>query len=178
MNFKNTIVIMTSNLGAEVIMERMKEVNDTNREQVYAGTRAALLELIETSLRPEFLNRVDEVLVFRPLSEEHLEQILAIQFEQLVQKPARRQGLDVALTEQARAWLAKRGYDPVFGARPLKRLLQKEVVNPLATEIVRGEAREGARIMIDVRGAGLEFETWGGGPLDGEEATSPSNNAA
>ncbi|MGD8394145.1 MAG: ATP-dependent chaperone ClpB [Candidatus Eiseniibacteriota bacterium] len=156
-NFKNTIVIMTSNMGADLIMERFGAMTDTNREEIYERTRRDVLELLRQRLRPEFLNRVDETIVFHPLTREDLRQIVDIQFDRMVRRAVERQGWQVTMTDGARSYLAEKGYDPIFGARPLKRLLQKEVVNPLAAEIVRGAVPPGARIAIDRGGDGLAF---------------------
>lgn len=156
-NFKNTIIIMTSNLGAENIMERFSGATAGNMDDVYESTRRAVLQLLRHRLRPEFLNRVDEVLVFRPLSRGDLHRIVEVQFERMIQDNLQRQGLDGALTARAKDWLAEQGYDPAFGARPLKRLMRKEIVNALSTRILRGELPRGAFVRIDADEQGLTF---------------------
>ncbi len=156
-NFKNTIIIMTSNLGAELIMERFQNLTDANREQLYEETREQVLGLLRHRLRPEFLNRVDEIIVFHPLTRDHIHGIVDIQFRRLVRIVLQRQGMDAELTEAARDYLTQQGYDPVFGARPLKRLIQREIINALATRILAGEFHKGDFIRIDVEDGRLAF---------------------
>jgi ATP-dependent Clp protease ATP-binding subunit ClpB len=154
-NFRNTLIIMTSNLGAEQIMERFRLMNDANRDALYEETRTDVLQLLQKRLRPEFLNRVDEVLVFHPLSKGDLHRIVEVQFERLVRAALVRQGFDGTLTARAKDWLADKGYDPVFGARPLKRLMLKEIVNRISGELVRGRIPAGAHITIDADEGGI-----------------------
>jgi len=156
-NFKNTIIIMTSNVGAELIMQRFQGMTDENHERVYEQTRDDVLQLLRQRLRPEFLNRVDEVIVFHPLTREHIRRIVDIQFDRMVRQSLRRQGMDAELTEAAKDYLANKGYDPVFGARPLKRLIQKEVVNALATLILEGRFQKGDLIHVEVEDEELTF---------------------
>jgi ATP-dependent Clp protease ATP-binding subunit ClpB len=156
-NFKNTIIIMTSNLGAEMIMERFQSITDANRERIYEETKQTILQLLQKRLRPEFLNRVDEVIVFHPLTREHIHRIVDIQFNRIVRSALQRHGLDAELTEQAKNFLAAQGYDPVFGARPLKRILQRQIINEFATRILGGEFAQGDRIRIDAKNNQLVF---------------------
>ena len=158
-NFKNTIIIMTSNLGAELIRERFQNITETNREQVYDETRKQLLQLMQKQLRPEFLNRIDEMIVFHPLTRDHIHEIVDIQFSRMVRTALQRQGLDAELSEEAKDLLADRGYDPVFGARPLKRLLQRQIINEISTRILQGEIEKGDLVKIDVEDGALRFET-------------------
>jgi ATP-dependent Clp protease ATP-binding subunit ClpB len=158
-NFRNTIIIMTSNLGAEVIMERLRDVTTGSMDVAYEETRRAILQLLQQRMRPEFLNRIDEVLVFRPLSRGDLHRIVEIQFERLVRSNLQRQGMDAAISGAAKDWLAEQGYDPVFGARPLKRLILKEIVNTISTAIVRGNYIKGETITVDADPQGLQFRT-------------------
>ncbi|MDH7516146.1 MAG: ATP-dependent chaperone ClpB [Bacteroidota bacterium] len=156
-NFKNTIIIMTSNVGADLIMERFRHITDETSDRIYQETRKDVLALLQKIVRPEFLNRIDEILVFRPLSKGHLHRIVEIQFERIVRSALRNQQIEAALTAAAKDYLAEKGYDPVFGARPLKRLMTREVVNELALRIVRGELRAGSLVKIDATGEGLVF---------------------
>jgi len=158
-NFKNTMIIMTSNIAADYIMQRFQSINDSNRERVYDAARTEVLQILKQKLRPEFLNRVDEVIMFRPLSREHIHQIVSIQFERTVRKTLLRQGLDGVLTERAKDYLADKGYDPVFGARPLKRVMQKELVNEIATRILEGKLQKGDVVKIDATDSRLLFES-------------------
>ena len=154
-NFKNTIIIMTSNLGADRIMERFQSMTDTNQERIYEETRNEILQLLRQRLRPEFLNRVDEVLVFHPLTRENIRSIVDILFERHVRSALLRQRLDAELTERAKDYFAEAGYDPVFGARPLKRIMQKELVNEISTKILEGDFVPGDRFAIDYQNGQL-----------------------
>jgi ATP-dependent Clp protease ATP-binding subunit ClpA len=148
---------MTSNIGAPLIMEKSMHITDENREEIYEEIRSDVLTLIRQSLRPEFLNRIDEILVFRSLSREQIREIVRLQFNR-VQSAIKSQGLDIELTEAAQDYLAERGYEPAFGARPLKRLLQKEVVNELAREVLEGKYQKGDAILINYSDGRLTFE--------------------
>jgi ATP-dependent Clp protease ATP-binding subunit ClpB len=160
-NFKNTIIIMTSNLGADIIMERFRHMNEINRDQLYEQTREEVLLLLQKRMSPEFLNRVDEVLVFHPLSKGDLHRIVEIQFDRMVRSALQRQGMDATITGKAKDYLAEKGYDPVYGARPLKRLILKEIINVLSTQLVRGQYQQGAQITVDAGEKGLEFRVSG-----------------
>jgi ATP-dependent Clp protease ATP-binding subunit ClpB len=154
-NFKNTIIIMTSNLGADIIMDRFRAADETSMDRVYDETRRDILQLLQKTLRPEFINRIDEVLMFHPLSKGHLHRIVEVQFERLVRAGLARQGMDASITGAAKDWLAEQGYDPVFGARPLKRLMLREIVNRISAGIVRGEYQRGSTISVDAGPEGL-----------------------
>ncbi|HHH42310.1 MAG TPA: ATP-dependent chaperone ClpB [Chloroflexi bacterium] len=144
-DFTNTVVIMTSNIGSQWI----KELGPEN-------AREMVLHELDRHFRPEFLNRVDEIIIFHALTKEHLVQIVEIQINRLRQLLAER-GMDLELSQAAKEWLAEKGYDPVFGARPLKRVIQREVQDPLALKILEGEFGEGDTIWVDVEGDGLVF---------------------
>ncbi|KPK66943.1 Clp protease ClpB [candidate division TA06 bacterium SM23_40] len=156
-NFKNTILIMTSNIGAPLIMEKSMGITEKNREEVYEEIKKDVLALLRQGLRPEFLNRIDEILVFHSLTRDEIREIVRLQFHR-IKTAMRGQGLEVELTEAAQAYLADRGYEPAFGARPLKRVLQREVVNELAKEVLEGAFRKGDRIRIDSIDGSLTFE--------------------
>ncbi len=160
-NFKNTIIIMTSNLGADRIMERFQSMTDANRDQIYEETRNEILQLLRLRLRPEFLNRIDEILVFHPLSRENIKAIVAILFNRFVRSALLRQGLDAELTEAAKRYFAEAGYDPLFGARPLKRIMQRELINELSTHILQGNFGPGNRLKIDYQNGKLKIEKSG-----------------
>jgi ATP-dependent Clp protease ATP-binding subunit ClpB len=142
-NFKNTVIIMTSNIASPIIQEM------TQRGVAQEAVRIRVLEELRSELRPEFLNRIDEVIVFRPLSREQIGQIVEIQLGQLRQLLAQRK-IALELTLAAREKLAEEGYDPVYGARPLKRVIQQRLQNPLALKLLQGEFREGDTILVDV----------------------------
>jgi ATP-dependent Clp protease ATP-binding subunit ClpB len=160
-NFKNTIIIMTSNLGADRIMERFQSMTDANRDQIYEETRNEILQLLRLRLRPEFLNRIDEILVFHPLTRENIKAIVAILFDRFVRSALLRQGLDAELTEAAKRYFAEAGYDPLFGARPLKRIMQRELINELSTHILQGNFGPGNRLKIDYQNGKLKIEKSG-----------------
>ncbi len=158
-NFKSAIIIMTSNLGSEVIQEHFAAMTDANRDQIYEKTREDVLRLLQQQTRPEFLNRIDEVLVFHPLSREHIHAIVDLQFERVVLKPLRRQGIDAELTSAAKAALTENGYNPVYGARQLKRLMQRQVITELSKLILAGQLTKGDTVRIDAGDNALTFET-------------------
>ena len=148
-NFKNTIVIMTSNIGSHLIQERFGEVDGTNMDEIQAKTKLELFDLLKKSIRPEFLNRIDEVIMFTPLSREDIRGIVDIQFAALAGMLAQ-QGVSIRATDQALDWLGEIGYDPQFGARPLKRAIQREVLNKLSKDILSGTVHADSRIVLDV----------------------------
>jgi ATP-dependent Clp protease ATP-binding subunit ClpB len=156
-NFKNTIVIMTSNIGSHLIQERFAEVNDTNGEQIEAKTKLEVFELLKKSIRPEFLNRIDEIMMFKPLTRENIRGIVDIQFRSL-QKMLEHQGVEITSSSEALDWLGEIGYDPQFGARPLKRAMQREVLNPLSKDILSGKISANSVIKMDVKNKQFVFE--------------------
>ncbi|MBN1780120.1 ATP-dependent chaperone ClpB [bacterium] len=155
-NFKNTIVIMTSNLGAAMIMEKSGTVTGSNREQIQESIRQDVDKLLKQALPPEFLNRIDEIIVFHPLGLSEIEQIVELQFG-LLKKKAEEQGVHLTLTPAAREVLAKSGFDPAFGARPLKRTLQRLLTNPLSRAILEGRVNPGSRVEVVMKENVLDF---------------------
>ncbi len=149
-NFKNTVIIMTSNIASATIQEL------TRAGAGQSEIRAAVMEELRSVLRPEFLNRIDEVIVFSPLSREHIDQIVEIQLNRLRKLLADRK-LNLTLTDAARAQLAAEGYDPVYGARPLKRVIQQRIQNPLALQLLQGAFPEGSTIVVDVERGNFVF---------------------
>lgn len=157
-NFKNTIIIMTSNIGSHLIQEKMAEMEGWNNQLVLDETKEAVLALLKQQVRPEFLNRVDEVVLFEPLTEQHARQILGIQFKE-VQKRLAEQQITLEATEEALVKLAKEGYDPNYGGRPMKRLLQRAVLNELSKLILSGKVQKDSAVLMDVDKEGqLTFE--------------------
>ncbi|MCU0435145.1 MAG: ATP-dependent chaperone ClpB [Bacteroidia bacterium] len=148
-NFKNTIVIMTSNLGAHIIQENFEDINEVNREEVMAKTRREVFDLLRKSLRPEFLNRIDELIMFQPLSREDVEEIVRIQFEHIAERAAEN-NIRLTASHEAIEWLAELGYDPQYGARPVKRLMQKKVLNELSKQILAAKVQAGQHVVVDV----------------------------
>ncbi len=160
-DFKNTIIIMTSNLGSEVIAERLAALDGDLTPEAEASLRDEVLRMLKARLRPEFLNRIDETIVFHPLGRDEIGTIVGIQIEQVRRRVEESAGIMLEITDTAREWLADRGFDPVFGARPLKRVIQREVTNKLAEELLSGWIQSGQTIRVDLveDGAGLSFET-------------------
>ncbi len=148
-NFKNTIIIMTSNIGSHLIQDNFKELTELNREEVVARTKNQLFELLKQTIRPEFLNRIDELIMFTPLSREELKDIVKLQFKQ-VQQTLEEMGIHLEASDEALDWLAQLGYDPQFGARPLKRVIQKRILNELSKDILAGKVDKESKIKLDV----------------------------
>lgn len=147
-NFKNTIIIMTSNTGSHIIQENFSKLNDSNREEVVAKTKDEVLDLLQKSIRPEFLNRIDEVIMFTPLTRSEIGDIVRMQFDK-VQKQLAEQNIFLTASDEALDWLAQLGYDPVYGARPLKRVIQKRILNELSKEILSGKISRDSIIELD-----------------------------
>ncbi len=148
-NFKNTIIIMTSNIGSHLIQEAFEDVNEDNVEQATNRARVEVMNLLRQTIRPEFLNRVDEIIMFQPLMRKEIRGIINIQLNQLKRMVAEN-GIQVQFTDYALEYLAENGYDPQFGARPLKRLIQKEIVNTLSRQILAGRIDKTKPVIVDV----------------------------
>lgn len=148
-NFKNTIIIMTSNTGSHIIQENFSKMTDSNRDEVVGKTKDEVFELLQKSIRPEFLNRIDEIIMFTPLSRDEIGDIVRMQFGR-VEKQLAEQNIILSATDDALDWLAQLGYDPVYGARPLKRVIQKRVLNELSKEILSGKVSRDSVIQLDV----------------------------
>ncbi|MCF8277270.1 MAG: ATP-dependent chaperone ClpB [Flavobacteriales bacterium] len=147
-NFKNTIIIMTSNLGSHLIQEKMEDINEFNREEVLASTKTELFELLKKTLRPEFLNRIDDIIMFTPLTRDDVSSIARLQL-QLLAKQLAKNGITFEFTDECVDWLSQLGFDPQFGARPLKRVIQREVLNELSKEILAGKVNKDGVIILD-----------------------------
>jgi ATP-dependent Clp protease ATP-binding subunit ClpB len=158
-NFKNAIVIMTSNLGSHLIQEKTQSLTEETRDEIMGGLRVQLLELLRQTIRPEFLNRIDEIILFKPLTMSEVRQIVDLQLKG-VQKLVAAREISIEFTDDLKDWLAQQGFDPSFGARPLKRTIQKHVVNRLSEKILAGEIAPGDHLEVgaDDRG-GVEFIT-------------------
>jgi ATP-dependent Clp protease ATP-binding subunit ClpB len=146
-NFKNTIIIMTSNIGANVIQDNFAEMTDVNREEIIAKTKNAVFEVLKKTIRPEFLNRIDELIMFTPLSREEVREIVDLQFKG-IQKALQEMSITLNATDEALDWLGELGYDPQFGARPLKRVMQKRILNDLSKQILADKVIKDAEIML------------------------------
>jgi ATP-dependent Clp protease ATP-binding subunit ClpB len=149
-DFRNTVIIMTSNLGSQVIQEMAGEGN-------YQRMKSSAMEIVQQHFRPEFINRVDDIVVFHPLGAQQIRSIVEIQLGNLRKRLADR-NMELELDDKARDLIAEGGYDPVYGARPLKRAIQQQIENPLAQRILRNEFLPGDQVRVTVRGSELVFE--------------------
>jgi ATP-dependent Clp protease ATP-binding subunit ClpB len=155
-NFKNTIVIMTSNMGSHIIQENFEKVIDQNKEHIVESTKAEVMVLLRQTIRPEFLNRIDEVIMFQPLMKKEIKGIIDIQLHGL-KKLVAQSGIQLQFSEYVLEFLAENGYDPQMGARPLKRLIQKEIVNQLSKRILAGDIDKSVPVLVDVFDGNVVF---------------------
>jgi ATP-dependent Clp protease ATP-binding subunit ClpC len=159
-NFKNTIIIMTSNMGSDRILDMGTRgelgfgTPDVPVDSEYKAMESKIRNELKERMKPELLNRIDEIIIFHALSEKDLVQIVDIQLSEMSKRIALRH-ITVNVTDKAKKWLAKQGYDPNFGARPLKRIIQTSILDPLSLKIISGEIKEGANVAIDVKGEKL-----------------------
>lgn len=147
-NFKNTIIIMTSNIGSNIIQENFQNYDEYQKDDVIARTKNQLFELLRKTIRPEFLNRIDEIIMFTPLGRDEIHDIVKLQFKAL-QNTLQEMGISMDASEEALDWLAQLGYDPQFGARPLKRVIQKKILNELSKQILAGKVDKDTKIKLD-----------------------------
>jgi ATP-dependent Clp protease ATP-binding subunit ClpB len=147
-NFKNTIIIMTSNIGSHIIQENFQSYEELDKDEVIAKTKNELFELLRKTIRPEFLNRIDEIIMFTPLSRDEIGDIVKLQFKQL-QNTLAEMGITLEASDEALDWLAQLGYDPQYGARPLKRVIQKKILNELSKQILAGKINKDSKIKLD-----------------------------
>jgi len=155
-NFKNAIIIMTTNIGSQIIQENFEKLTDENYFEVIENTKEEVTSLLRKSVRPEFINRIDEIIMFRPLSKKDIRKIVSIQFE-LVRTRLDESGIKLEISEKALDRLAKLGFDPQFGARPLKRVMQREILNELSKQILSGKVNKDSIIFVDIKND-VEFE--------------------
>jgi ATP-dependent Clp protease ATP-binding subunit ClpB len=148
-NFRNTIIIMTSNMGSQLIQEKFESLTEFNKEELMAEAKIGVMEQLKRSIRPEFLNRIDEVIMFTPLSREDVRSIVDLQMTILL-KQLGEQGIQIELTNEALDWLAQLGYDPTYGARPLKRVIQKRILNELSKAILSGTINRDSKVKIEL----------------------------
>ena len=155
-NFKNTIIIMTSNLGSQYIQQQFEHLNDTNREEVIDKAKVAVMDMLKKTIRPEFLNRIDETIMFLPLTKEQIGDVVRLQLER-VKDMLEPQGIELQWTDPAINYLSDVGYDPEFGARPVKRAIQRYVLNDLSKSLLAGTVNRDKPVIIDCFGEGLVF---------------------
>ena len=156
-NFKNTIIIMTSNMGSSLIRENFEKMTPETHDQVVDETKVQVLELLKKTIRPEFLNRIDDIIMFTPLNEEEIRKIVTVQLNS-VKKMLAQNGIALEFTDAALAFISDKGFDPQFGARPVKRVIQKYVLNELSKELLGGTVNKDRPIIIDSDGSGLVFK--------------------
>ncbi len=154
-NFKNTIFIMTSNLGSPIIVEKSEMMTSSNQSEIYEDIKNEVQGLLQSHFRPEFLNRIDDIIVFHPLSSEDLNKIARVQLESLLAR-VNEKGIELTISDEALKFLAEKGYNPAFGARPLKRILQTEVTDRIANLLLNGDAKEGDKLDVRINGSGVE----------------------
>jgi ATP-dependent Clp protease ATP-binding subunit ClpB len=155
-NFKNTIIIMTSNLGAHLIQDDLEKMTADNQGEVYERMQVQLLEVLKKSIRPEFLNRIDDVIIFTTLSRNDIRKVVEIQFDRIIDR-LKAQEIYLNMSPEAFDWIATLGYDPQYGARPVKRLLQRHILNELSKRILEGVVEKGNPIIVDVENEKLVF---------------------
>jgi ATP-dependent Clp protease ATP-binding subunit ClpB len=155
-DFKNTIIIMTSNIGSHLIQENLEKVTDKNREEVLNHTREQVFELLKKTIRPEFLNRIDEIIMFQPLTEEEIRKVVELQLG-IIREMLEKSGIHLTTTPKAVRHIATLGFDPQFGARPIKRVIQKNLLNELSKMILEGKVDKDSTIVVDEKGGKLVF---------------------
>jgi ATP-dependent Clp protease ATP-binding subunit ClpB len=155
-NFKNTIIIMTSNMGSSYIQSQMEKLNSGNKEAIVEETKREVMNMLKKSIRPEFLNRIDETIMFLPLTEKEIRQIVLLQIGS-VQKMLAGNGVNLELTNEAIEFIAKAGYDPEFGARPVKRAIQRYLLNDLSKKMLAQDVDRNKPIIVDSFGESLVF---------------------
>jgi ATP-dependent Clp protease ATP-binding subunit ClpB len=148
-NFKNTIIIMTSNIGSHLIQENFEKITDANRDEVIAKTKTELFEILKKTIRPEFLNRIDEVIMFEPLSRNYMNDIVRIQLQGVIKSLAA-QDIKMTASDEAIEWIAQLGFDPQFGARPVKRVIQRQVLNELSKQLLADTIQKDKEIVLDM----------------------------
>jgi ATP-dependent Clp protease ATP-binding subunit ClpB len=155
-NFKNTLIIMTSNIGSSLIQENLSDINELNREQILEKTRNQVFEVVKQTFRPEFLNRIDELIMFTPLTQSEIREIVRLQFNQVIRKLSE-SDIRIQITDPAIDLIAERGFDPQYGARPIKRVIQKIVLNELSRQILAGNIRKNQEVKIDRENDGIKI---------------------
>lgn len=155
-NFKNTIIIMTSNLGSSYIQSQFEKINDQNHDQVVAETKTEVMNMLKKTIRPEFLNRIDEIIMFQPLNKDQIEQIVRLQING-IKKMLEENGVTLQMSDQAIDFIATAGYDPEFGARPVKRAIQRYLLNDLSKKLLSQEVDRSKPIIVERSSDGLAF---------------------
>jgi ATP-dependent Clp protease ATP-binding subunit ClpB len=155
-DFKNTIIIMTSNIGSHIIQENLEHVTDKNRDEVFDRTRQQVFELLKKTIRPEFLNRIDEIIMFKPLTRDEIQTVVELQLG-VIRKMLEKNNIRLTATGKAIRFIATQGFDPQFGARPIKRVIQKNLLNELSKMILEGTVNKDTEIVVDEKEGRLVF---------------------
>jgi len=163
-NFKNTIIIMTSNLGSNLIHERFEGADDADFDRIAEQAKTDVMELLKQTIRPEFLNRIDETIMFQPLTRENINQIVQIQMNNLAER-LKQQNINLVVKDEALKFIAETGYDPFFGARPVKRVIQKMVMNELSKAILGNQIDTSQNVVLDIFNGKMVFRK----PINEEE---------
>lgn len=148
-NFKNTIIIMTTNIGSQLVQERFETINEYNKDEVMETTKEEVFNMLKKSMRPEFLNRIDETIMFEPLNRAILRKIVDIQWREIQQRLTE-SGIEIAATQEVLDYLGEVGFDPQYGARPLKRTMQRLVLNELSKQILSGYIKNDGAVLVDL----------------------------
>ena len=156
-NFKNTIIIMTSNLGSSLIRENMEKITDSNRDEVIEKTKSEVFELMKKSIRPEFLNRIDDLIMFLPLSKAQIRDVVKLQIDG-INRLLKDSDVNLQVTDKAIDFIADAGFDPEFGARPVKRVLQRYLLNELSKELIAQRVDKSKPVIVDTDGEKLTFK--------------------
>jgi ATP-dependent Clp protease ATP-binding subunit ClpB len=156
-DFKNTIIIMTSNIGSHIIRENLEKVNDRNREEIINKTREQVFDLLKKTIRPEFLNRIDEIIMFQPLTKEEIIKVVELQAG-IIKQMLAKNDIRLTVTKKAIKHIADIGFDPQFGARPIKRVIQKSLLNELSKLILEGKVNKDSEIVVDEKDGKLVFQ--------------------
>ncbi|RKX19646.1 MAG: type VI secretion system ATPase TssH, partial [Candidatus Zixiibacteriota bacterium] len=156
-NFRNTIIIMTSNIGSEIIYDRFKDFENKNREQILEKTKNELFDMLKQKIRPEFLNRIDEIILFTPLNKNEIKEIVQIQLNKIA-ATLQKQNIRISFDETVVELIAEEGFDPDFGARPIKRMIQRNLLNELSKAIISGTVNTGSQIHATVKDGKIVFE--------------------
>ena len=156
-NFKNTLIVMTSNVGSSIIQANLQQMNDKNRQEILEKTKEEVFELLRNTMRPEFLNRIDELIMFTPLTKTEIREIVKLQFNQVISKLTDLD-IEISITDKAIDYIAEQGYDPQYGARPIKRLIQKNLLNELSRKILAGTLKRDEAVLVDHDETGIIFK--------------------
>ncbi len=170
-NFKNTIIIMTSNLGSHIIQENFEKMNGENRQEILNRTKVEVNQLLRQTIRPEFLNRVDEIIMFSPLSINEIKKIVKLQFKDVVKKMAKEK-VHLSASKEAIEWMTEQGFDSAFGARPVKRVMQKTILNELSKKLLAGDVQQNTSLVLDVFDDKIVLRK----PIKKEEVLNPELN--